>query len=66
LLIKGTKKNNNMKKVLFALFIAAGLTACGNASTGATTDSTTVVTDSSAVAVDSTSTPVVDSTSAVK
>jgi ABC-type glycerol-3-phosphate transport system substrate-binding protein len=67
LLIKGTKKNNNMKKVLFALFIAAGLTACGgNASTEATTDSTAVVTDSSAVAVDSTSTPVVDSTSAVK
>jgi ABC-type glycerol-3-phosphate transport system substrate-binding protein len=56
-----------MKKVLFALFIAAGLTACGgNASTEATTDSTTVVIDSSAVAVDSTSTPVVDSTSAVK
>jgi len=55
-----------MKKVLFALFIAAGLTACGNASTEATTDSTAVATDSSAVAVDSTSTPVVDSTSAVK
>jgi hypothetical protein len=56
-----------MKKVLFALFIAASLTACGgNASTEATNDSTTVVTDSSAVAVDSTSTPVVDSTSAVK
>ena len=50
-----------MKKVLFALFIAAGLTACGNASTEATTDSTTdsttvdslVATDSTAVAVDS-------------
>ena len=38
-----------MKKVLFALFIAVGLTACGNASTEATTDST----DSTAVAVDS-------------
>jgi len=56
-----------MKKVLFALFIAAGLTACGNASTEApATDSTSVATDSSAVAVDSTSTQVVDSTSAVK
>lgn len=60
-----------MKKVLFALFIAAGLTACGGkASTEATTDSTTVTTDSTAA--EATSLPPagtntnVDSTSVVK
>jgi ABC-type glycerol-3-phosphate transport system substrate-binding protein len=52
-----------MKKVLFALFIAAGLTACGNASTEApATDSTSVATDSTTTAVDSTITPVADTT----
>lgn len=52
-----------MKKVLFALFIAAGLTACGNASTEApATDSTSVATDSTTTAVDSTIAPVADTT----
>jgi len=52
-----------MKKVLFALFIAAGLTACGNASTEApATDSTSVATDSTTTAVDSTITPAADTT----
>jgi hypothetical protein len=48
-----------MKKVLFALFIAVGLTACGNASTEATTDSTdSTAVDSIAVVADSTATVV--------
>jgi hypothetical protein len=53
-----------MKKVLFALFIAVGLTACGNASTEATTDSTdstavdSTAVESTAIAVDSTATVV--------
>lgn len=60
-----------MKKVLFALFIAAGLTACGGtASTEATSDSTTVVVDSTTVETPSlppagTNTDI-DSTSVVK
>jgi hypothetical protein len=41
-----------MKKV-FAIFAIAALTACGGASTEATTDSSAVAVDSSAVAVDS-------------
>ena len=42
-----------MKKVL-AIVAVATLTACGGASTTATTDSTAVVVDSTAVATDST------------
>jgi hypothetical protein len=41
-----------MKKV-FAILAIAALTACGGASTEATTDSSAVAVDSSAVAVDS-------------
>jgi len=45
-----------MKKVVFALVIAAGLTACGSASTEATTDSTAVAVDSTAT-TDTTAAP---------
>jgi hypothetical protein len=48
-----------MKKV-FAIFAIAALTACGGASTEATTDSTTATVDTAATTVDSISTPVVD------
>jgi len=48
-----------MKKV-FAIFAIAALTACGGASTEATTDSTTTTVDTAATTVDSISTPVVD------
>ena len=48
-----------MKKV-FAIFAIAALTACGGASTEATTDSTTATVDTVATTVDSISTPVVD------
>jgi uncharacterized lipoprotein YajG len=49
-----------MKKVL-AIVAVATLTACGGASTTATTDSTAVAVDSTVVATDSTA-AVVDST----
>ena len=42
-----------MKKVI-AMFAIAALTACGGASTEATTDSTTVTVDSTAVVTDTT------------
>ncbi len=45
-------KHFKMKKV-FAIFAIAALTACGGASTEATTDSTTATVDTAAVAVDS-------------
>lgn len=48
-----------MKKVI-AMFAIAALTACGGASTEATTDSTTATVDTAATTVDSASTPVVD------
>ena len=48
-----------MKKVI-AIFAIVALTACGGATTEATTDSTAVVVDTTAVAVDSVATPVVD------
>ena len=44
-----------MKKV-FAIFAIAALTACGGASTEATTDSSAVAVDSSAMSMDSTAT----------
>ena len=51
-----------MKKVIFALVIAASLTACGgSSSTEVATDSTAVSTDSTATTTDSTS-AVVDTT----
>ena len=46
-----------MKKV-FAIVAIATLTACGGASTTATTDSTAVTVDTAAVAVDSAVAPV--------
>jgi uncharacterized protein YcfL len=48
-----------MKKVVFALVVAAGLTACGSgASKEATTDSTAVVVDSAVATTDTTAAPV--------
>lgn len=47
-----------MKKVVFALVIAAGLTACGSASTEATTDSTAVAVDTAVATTDTTAAPV--------
>ena len=44
-----------MKKV-FAIFAIAALTACGGASTEATTDSAAATVDTAAVAMDSTAT----------
>ena len=49
-----------MKKV-FAIFAIAALTACGGASTEATTDSAAATVDTAAVAVDSAAMPM-DST----
>ena len=44
-----------MKKIVFALFVATTLVACGNgASTEVKTDSTVVSTDTTLVAADST------------
>ena len=48
-----------MKKVI-AMFAIAALTACGGASTEATTDSTTATVDTVTATVDSISTPAVD------
>jgi uncharacterized lipoprotein YajG len=54
------KKTLKMKKV-FAIFAIAALTACGGASTEATTDSAATTVDTAAVATDS-SAVVADST----
>jgi hypothetical protein len=58
-----------MKKV-FAIVVIATLTACGGASTTATTDSTAVLTDTTAVVADSTAagtaTPTVEAAPATK
>ena len=49
------KKTKIMKKIVFALFVAITLVACGSgASTEVKTDSTTVSTDTTLVAADST------------
>lgn len=48
-----------MKKVVFALVIAAGLTACGSGKSEATaTDSTAVAVDSTVATTDTTAAPV--------
>jgi ABC-type glycerol-3-phosphate transport system substrate-binding protein len=46
-----------MKKVVFALVIAAGLTACGNASNEAKSDSTAVAVDTAVATTDTTAAP---------
>jgi ABC-type glycerol-3-phosphate transport system substrate-binding protein len=54
-----TIKKTKMKKVVFALVIAAGLTACGSGkSEEAVTDSTAVAVDSTVVTTDTTAAPV--------
>ena len=50
-----------MKKV-FAIFAIAALTACGGASTEATTDSAAATVDTAAATVDTTAAPAVDTT----